>query len=116
MSVDRFSFGRFSIKLHMPKHLCTRLSSGSGLLTGYKTLFLLLSPLSFFLLLYFPIELGLKLSFVMENRAHVDMLKLILLLLGISRYLVFLDIMHYGRLAMMKPWWLEIVPRDAPLC
>lgn len=45
----------------------------------------------------------------------MDMLKLILLLLGISRYLVFLDTMHYGRLAMMKPCWLEIVPRDAPL-
>lgn len=45
----------------------------------------------------------------------MDILKLILLLFGISRYLVFLDPVHYGRLAMMKPCWLEIVPRDAPL-
>lgn len=63
----------------------------------------------------FPFEVGLKISFVTETRVHVDTLKLIPLLFGSSRWLFFLEPTRYGRLAMVKPCWLEVIPRDAPL-
>lgn len=67
--------------------------------------------ISFFFSLHFAREVGLKLPFVMGTGVHRDVLNYPASFFGISGHLIFLEHMHCGGLAMIKPFLLEIVPR-----